>query len=370
VAKRKVKRRAVLATYIYDTLRQDISGGEFEVGSNVSSENELCKRFKASRMTVRSALKRLAADGFIKSIPGRGWQVTSSSPRRRPGVAKPVLLSGSTSTDATVCLEAARKTLTKFGYDTRIHTKSRDASLGKIEWDKISGVVFYSGVPVDQKLVDRAAKAKVPIVCAMLSQQEEYDTVSCDHQTSTAECMEYLIGKGMKRIGYLSNRYLEDDSDDPSFRQRRRAYDAAMSGLGLEPMVFLSKYNHAIGFEEGDRFADWLKGFKKKGKPLDALFVTVKPLVEFALWQLHTHGLSAKTDVKVIGATEAIPMSLLQKHGLKKITLVRAPYEAIGELAAKRISERIDGDDGPAQCTLLKSVVKDIEGDNEEFPGA
>jgi DNA-binding LacI/PurR family transcriptional regulator len=202
-------------------------------------------------------------------------------------------------------------------------------------------------------------------VAAMLSQQEDYDTVSCDHHASTVECMDYLIDNGMRRIGYLSNGFLEDASNDPSFRQRRAAYDAAIAKLGEEPRVFMSKYNHAIGFEDGDRFAEWIASFGRK--PPDALFVTVKPLVEFALWQMHKHGISAKTGIRIVGATESIPRSLLEIHKLKKITLVRAPFERIGELAAKRVAERIDGDDGPAHCTLLKAELLEVEGDEEAF---
>lgn len=62
------------------TLRTAILRGIYPVGSRLPTEEELCRRFKVSRHTIREALRQLRADALISSRPGS-----------RPLVAPPTL---------------------------------------------------------------------------------------------------------------------------------------------------------------------------------------------------------------------------------------------------------------------------------------
>ena len=53
-------------------LKADIVSGEFPVGSQLPTEDELCKRFSVSRYTVREALRLLRDDGLVSSRQGAG----------------------------------------------------------------------------------------------------------------------------------------------------------------------------------------------------------------------------------------------------------------------------------------------------------
>jgi len=53
-------------------LREKIMSGELAAGSRVASEEELCKMFQVSRVTVRQALQTLERDGLLRREPGRG----------------------------------------------------------------------------------------------------------------------------------------------------------------------------------------------------------------------------------------------------------------------------------------------------------
>jgi len=55
-----------------DTLRNQITAGEFAVGDKMPTEEELCGRFKCTRYTIREALKVLTEEGLISRRPRAG----------------------------------------------------------------------------------------------------------------------------------------------------------------------------------------------------------------------------------------------------------------------------------------------------------
>ena len=55
-------------TYIYDTLKNEILTLTLKPGVEIA-EADLCKRFKASRTPVRTALQRLADTGLVEIVP-------------------------------------------------------------------------------------------------------------------------------------------------------------------------------------------------------------------------------------------------------------------------------------------------------------
>jgi len=58
-------------------LNQIISG-QWEIGCQIPTEEELCKEYGVSKITVRQAIKNLAGDGYLLKIQGKGTFVTSS----------------------------------------------------------------------------------------------------------------------------------------------------------------------------------------------------------------------------------------------------------------------------------------------------
>jgi DNA-binding GntR family transcriptional regulator len=67
---------------IYNKLRTDILKGKFSVGSKMSSERDICSRFKCSRITVRHAFRLLEENGFIQRAHGSGTYVKSTKPSK------------------------------------------------------------------------------------------------------------------------------------------------------------------------------------------------------------------------------------------------------------------------------------------------
>ncbi len=64
---------------IYADLRHKIAAGDFKVGSKLPSEAELAKQLGVSRITLRSAIKRLKEDGLIIQARGRGTFIANNN---------------------------------------------------------------------------------------------------------------------------------------------------------------------------------------------------------------------------------------------------------------------------------------------------
>lgn len=58
--------------WIAQQIKQQIQTGTYLPGQKLPSEAELCRAFGASRLSVRSAMGRLAAQGLIKTYQGKG----------------------------------------------------------------------------------------------------------------------------------------------------------------------------------------------------------------------------------------------------------------------------------------------------------
>src|SRR5690606_29903751 len=56
-------------------LKEQIVSGDYPVGAQLPTEDELCERFSVSRYTVREALRRLRDDGLVSSRQGAGTVV-------------------------------------------------------------------------------------------------------------------------------------------------------------------------------------------------------------------------------------------------------------------------------------------------------
>lgn len=57
---------------LLEIVRKKIESGEWPVGSQIPTEEELCKMFSVSRATVRSAILELVRQGYLKRQQGKG----------------------------------------------------------------------------------------------------------------------------------------------------------------------------------------------------------------------------------------------------------------------------------------------------------
>jgi len=57
---------------LYEIVKKKIESGEWTVGSQIPTEDEICKMFNVSRATVRTAILELVRQGYLKRQQGKG----------------------------------------------------------------------------------------------------------------------------------------------------------------------------------------------------------------------------------------------------------------------------------------------------------
>jgi GntR family transcriptional regulator len=59
---------------------EQINSGNWQLGQQIPTEEDLCKKYNVSKITVRQAINNLVADGYLIKIHGKGTFVASSLP--------------------------------------------------------------------------------------------------------------------------------------------------------------------------------------------------------------------------------------------------------------------------------------------------
>lgn len=76
---------------VYKQLKVLLLEGHWEVGERLPSEAELCRLFGVSRISVRTALKSLIAQGFLVSRQGEGTFVVDVSLDMNMDILVPII---------------------------------------------------------------------------------------------------------------------------------------------------------------------------------------------------------------------------------------------------------------------------------------
>jgi GntR family transcriptional regulator len=88
-----IDKESTLKLYIqvYSIIKEKIESGELPDGSQIPTEDELCKTYDVSKITVREAIHELVREGYLRRQQGKGTFVTYSVPH--PGLIMETRLS-------------------------------------------------------------------------------------------------------------------------------------------------------------------------------------------------------------------------------------------------------------------------------------
>lgn len=76
--------------YVEMELKKAISRGEWNVGDKILSEEKLAERYQVSRLSVRTAISTLAAQGILESHRGKGTFICSTEAAPVPAAVEAI----------------------------------------------------------------------------------------------------------------------------------------------------------------------------------------------------------------------------------------------------------------------------------------
>lgn len=143
------------------------------------------------------------------------------------------------------------------------------------------------------------------------------------------EAIQYLIGLGHRRIGFITG-FLELNSST----QRLDGYRAALEHNHIpveETLIITSDYSTRGGYKAAQQFIDL-------AEPPTAIFASNDLSAIGAMDAIRSRGLSIPEDISVVGFDDIPQASLVYP----KLTTVRQPLDQIGRVAVRLLLEKIE----------------------------
>jgi LacI family transcriptional regulator len=209
------------------------------------------------------------------------------------------------------------------------HEKRPTRNVLKLLQQFTNGVVAV--LPYEFGFVQTLTQSRFPVITIETPHQHtEFPSISADSYGGARKAMRHLAELGHKCIAFVSGaEQLE------SAIQRRRAYDDAISVLGLardESLILKGNYSVEGGRDAGERL------LRLKRRPT-AVFACNDLSAFGVISVLQKHGVKVPEDVSVVGFDDLPAAS--QMH--PTLTTVRQPIEELGRTAVNTLLAMIAG---------------------------
>lgn len=327
-----------LIDYVYNL----IDDGTLKSGDRLFSENELSSMFHISRQTVRRAIGELEENGVVKRIRGSGTYIGDNRQenlKKRNRIAVVTTYVDSYIFPKTI--QGIEKVLSEHGYFVQIaftnNTLEREKSVleDMISQDDVAGVIVEgtkSGLPNPNLFLYRKLmKRRIPILFFNTFYPElDVPHVSLNDVEAGSKAVQFLIEKGHKDIGAILK------LDDGQGRLRYLGYLNAMEAAGLpvkdSRMIW-------IDTEESRQLSLCMDRILSRLEGCSAVLCYNDQVAFQLIHLLRERKIAIPEQLAVI----SIDDSDLARHSEVPITSLPHPKEKLGETAANRLLEMLNG---------------------------
>jgi LacI family transcriptional regulator len=215
---------------------------------------------------------------------------------------------------------------------------------------RVDGLIFARCTRHEAKLVERARKARIPMV--FVAPDEHYGAgpvFGTRNRDAARDLGEHLLGLGHRRLGFAGG---PEDSIDTLDRLAGLRDALAARDLEIKPahLAFADAYSAEHGMAYAER---WLR--LPRAQAPTAIVCGNDALALGVLRTVLQHGVAVPGEVSVAGF-DAVPEGALYWPGL---TTVRQPSQAMGSAACRELLRIVDNDDttAPARHDLEADLV-------------
>lgn len=229
----------------------------------------------------------------------------------------------------------------KLGYDviiTTINDDNKESVIKLLTEDPSAGVILLgTELNPDDLYFLELINAPIVIVDSYF-EFLDYDCVVMNNIDASFKAVKYLYDKGYREIGHFESSVIINN-----FTARKEGYTKALKYLELE---YKPEYTFKMESTLEGSYRDMLKILETNPKLPEAVFADNDTIAVGAIKALKEYNVKIPEQLAVIGFDD-IPFCLMIEPSL---TTMRIFKEEIGEIAVKRLIEKVETGD--------KSVVK------------
>lgn len=327
-----------------------IGSGRYGAGARLPSETRFAAKLGVSRGTLRQALANLRQDGYLEAVPGRGSFVRAAAPKRRearrrvvgvvvPSVSRPALLD---------VLTAIEDELHRRAYSMLVGSSGNTAGqeggrVQRIVDEGVSGLIVHPIDQPDARIYERLLREEFPVV--LIDRHVvglAIDAVLPDNLGGAYSAVSHLVERGHRRIAFVSS----DNLTTTSVQERLAGYREALRAHGIEPdpsLLFTElpavpqqvEDHHQVTIENAQR----IQRFLRRSPRPTAIFALHDRIALSVVEAAASVGLRIPEDLAVVGFDDD---PLVQSLAMS-LSSVAQPREQIGRMAARLITDRIEG---------------------------
>jgi DNA-binding LacI/PurR family transcriptional regulator len=238
-------------------------------------------------------------------------------------------------------LQGVQETLNAYGYDLIIHGANNRQELEEylarsMKKGRVDGTLIFS-LPLSETVANEFVDKKLPLVLVDSSHQS-FDSIRVDNDEGTKIAVEHLISLGHTKIGIINANLCSMPA-----QERLNSFKNTLANHNMSPdnrTISNSTIAKNDGFSREAGYHDMTVIIESGVKLPTAFFVSSDIQAIGVLAALREHGFSVPGDVAIVSFDD---IEISKYFGL---TTMSQPMYKMGELAVKKIFERIDNIDG------------------------
>lgn len=324
---------------VIQRLKESMDNGTYREGDRLPTENELAAQFGVSRHTVRQALGKLEYENRIESIRGSGTFVRRRQPAQNATMRVaviiryiddyiyPAILKG-------IQRELAKKNYTMLLYATDNHVDRERKNLTDCLEQQVDGILVEATKSArpnpNTDIYRRLQQQGMPLVFmdTFYDGIEPPVCVGMDDYHGTQQLTRYLQEKGRQRIAA----FFKEDTKAGHTRYKAYIEEEIAAGKGIEDDAVNWYNTENADTVVSDAVIDKLRRY-------DAVICYNDVLACELVKKSLASGIRVPEDLAVV----SFDNSVQSEASPVKITSMEHPKERMGELAAQKLINLING---------------------------
>ncbi|MEM7754666.1 MAG: GntR family transcriptional regulator [Planctomycetota bacterium] len=339
------------------TLRDKILAGELAPGEKLPSMRKLSADFGCSLGIVKQAVTTLAAQGYLRSSPRRGVYVADAMPAGREVV---IILPNLEINRLHLAIIGVKRALGNSGHRISLHAGDAPSTADMpdaLASSSVAGVLVLlpSSGEHDELLMTLRRRAVPTVVVDITARTVGADVVAIDPVEAGRVGAAYLIEHGHRRLAVALP---ENEARLP--KEVADGFSAALRAAGqdpaLAPRVAVDRTDLRGDARVWSAAAERIEALLRSDPAITGIVGLGSQMTLGAALGARRAGRSIPGDCSIVGLLG--DSSALQAFD-PPITIFDNPLQDVCEAATRRLMERVDGLNVPAECLRRPPVFID-----------